>query len=116
MCRSSPRGHLDRLHALGCGAETAFRWVSASQNATNVRAPFRTILDHATKIGMPVGIHGDGVHIAPLNPWLHIYFATTGIGSFDTQINAGQQLTREGGAAALHARQQLLHHDPGALH
>ena len=33
--------------------------------------PFRTIVDH----GIQVGIHGDGVHIAPLNPWPHIYFA-----------------------------------------
>ena len=89
-------GHLDRLHALGCGVEmAAFRWVTAAQNATAVGAQFRTIVDHAQKIGMPVGIHGDGVHIAPLNPWQHIYFATTGLGSFGTQINAGQQLTRE---------------------
>ena len=88
---------LDRLHAMGCGVEmAAFRWVSAAENdATNVGAPFRTILDHATRIGMPVGIHGDGVHIAPLNPWLHIYYATTGLSSFGKQINAGQQLTRQ---------------------
>jgi len=88
---------LDRLHSMGCGVEmAAFRWVSAAENAaSNVGAPFRTILDHANSIGMPVGIHGDGVHIAPLNPWLHIYYATTGLSSFGKQINAGQQLTRE---------------------
>ena len=53
--------------------------------------PFRTIVEH----GIRVGIHGDGVHIAPLNPWQHIYYATTGVNSFGAQVNLGQQLTRE---------------------
>ena len=60
-----------------------------------------------------MGIHGDGVHIAPLNPWLHIYFATTGVNSFGDQVNGDQQLTRAGGAAAVHARQQLVPADGG---
>ena len=34
------------------------------------------------------------VHIAPLNPWQHIYYATTGLNSFGQQVNPGQQLTR----------------------
>ena len=38
---------------------------------------------------------GDGVHIAPLNPWLHIYFAVTGVNSFGAEVNGNQQLTRE---------------------
>jgi predicted amidohydrolase YtcJ len=48
-------------------------------------------MDH----GIQVGIHGDGVHIAPLNPWLHIYYAVTGLNSFGDQLNPGQHLTRE---------------------
>lgn len=83
---------LDRLQALGCGVQmSAFRWVTAGPGATNVGAPFRTIVDH----GIQVGIHGDGAHIAPLNPWLHIYYATTGVSSFGEQVNPGQHLTRE---------------------
>lgn len=83
---------LTRLQNLGCGVQmAAFRWVSSSATATNVGAPFRTIVDH----GIQVGMHGDGVHIAPLNPWLHIYYAVTGINSFGVQVNAGQQLTRQ---------------------
>ena len=83
---------LTRLEALGCGVQmSAFRWVTAGPGATNVGAPFRTIVDH----GIQVGIHGDGVHIAPLNPWLHIYYATTGVSSFGEQVNAGQHLTRQ---------------------
>jgi predicted amidohydrolase YtcJ len=83
---------LTRLKALGCGVEMgAFRWVTSSDPKVVTGPPFRTIVDH----GIQVGIHGDGVHIAPLNPWLHIYYATTGINSFGDQVNAGQHLTRE---------------------
>jgi predicted amidohydrolase YtcJ len=82
---------LSRLQALGCGVEMgAFRWVTSS-DPTKVAGPqFRTMMDH----GVQVGIHGDGVHIAPLNPWLHIYYAVTGVNSFGAQVNPGQQLTR----------------------
>lgn len=83
---------LTRLKNLGCGVQmAAFRWVSSSATATNVGAPFRTIVDH----GIQVGIHGDGVHIAPLNPWLHLYYVVTGLNSFGVQVNPGQQLTRQ---------------------
>ena len=82
---------LNRLKALGCGVEMgAFRWVTSSDPKVVTGPPFRTIIDH----GIQVGIHGDGVHIAPLNPWLHIYYATTGVNSFGDQVNPGQQLTR----------------------
>ena len=83
---------LTRLRALGCGVQmAAFRWVTSTDPKVVVGAPFRTIVDH----GIQVGIHGDGVHIAPLNPWLHIYFATTGRNSFGAQVNGDQQLTRQ---------------------
>jgi hypothetical protein len=82
---------LDRLKALGCGVEmAAFRWVTSSDPKVVAGPPFRTIADH----GVQAGIHGDGVHIAPLNPWLHIYYAVTGVNSFGDQVNFGQQLTR----------------------
>ena len=45
--------------------------------------------------GINYGLHGDGVHIAPLNPWLHIYFATTGVNSFGARVNGDQQITRQ---------------------
>jgi hypothetical protein len=83
---------LSRLRALGCGVQmAAFRWVTSTDPAVVAGVPFRTIVDH----GIQVGIHGDGVHIAPLNPWLHIYYATTGVNSFGAQVNGDQQLTRE---------------------
>jgi predicted amidohydrolase YtcJ len=82
---------LNRLKALGCGVEMgAFRWVTSSDPKVVAGPPFRTIVEN----GVQAGIHGDGVHIAPLNPWLHIYYATTGINSFGDQVNPGQHLTR----------------------
>jgi predicted amidohydrolase YtcJ len=83
---------LTRLQALGCGVQmAAFRWVTSSDPKVIVGAPFRMIVDH----GIQAGIHGDGVHIAPLNPWLHIYFAVTGRNSFGAQVNGDQQITRQ---------------------
>src|SRR5437870_3906047 len=83
---------LNRLRALGCGVQmAAFRWVTSDDPKVVAGAPFRTILDH----GIQAGIHGDGVHIAPLNPWLQMYFATTGLNSFGQRVNGDQQITRE---------------------
>ena len=83
---------LTRLNRLGCGVQmAAFRWVTSSDPKVVVGAPFRTIVDH----GIQAGIHGDGVHIAPLNPWLQIYFATTGLNSFGAPVNGDQQITRQ---------------------
>jgi predicted amidohydrolase YtcJ len=83
---------LTRLKNMGCGVQMgAFRWVTSSDPKIVVGPPFRTIVDH----GIQVGIHGDGVHIAPLNPWLHIYFAVTGVNSFGAKVNGDQQLTRQ---------------------
>jgi predicted amidohydrolase YtcJ len=83
---------LSRLQALGCGVQmAAFRWVTSTDPKQIVGAPFRTIVDH----GIQAGIHGDGVHIAPLNPWLHIYFATTGVNSLGDRVNGDQQITRQ---------------------
>jgi hypothetical protein len=83
---------LTRLQRMGCGVQmAAFRWVTSTDPKVVVGAPFRTILDH----GIQAGMHGDGVHISPLNPWLHIYFATTGINSFGARVNGDQQITRQ---------------------
>jgi len=85
---------LTRLKALGCGVQMgAFRWVTSAPGDANVIVgpQFRTIIEH----GVQTGMMGDGVHIAPLNPWQHIYFATTGVNSFGARVNGNQQLTRE---------------------
>lgn len=81
---------LDRLQAVGgavqCGA---FSFVAGSGPAAG--APFRTILEH----GIKAGIHLDGVHIAPLNPWYGVYYASTGRNALGNMINDGQQIGRD---------------------
>jgi predicted amidohydrolase YtcJ len=80
---------LDRLKAIPAAVQMkAFTWVTGT--ATNNGAPFRLIVDN----GIKAGIHGDGVHIAPLNPWPHIHYATTGVNALGQQINPGQSITR----------------------
>ena len=53
--------------------------------------PFRWIVDS----GIHAGMSSDGMQIAPMNPWIHMYFATTGINARGVLINPGQQITRE---------------------
>jgi predicted amidohydrolase YtcJ len=53
--------------------------------------PFRWIVDS----GIHAGMSSDGMQIAPMNPWIHMYFATTGINARGLVINPGQQITRE---------------------
>ena len=53
-------------------------------------APYRLIVDS----GIPHALHQDGVHIAPLNPWFALYYATTGINFAGQQTNPGQSITR----------------------
>jgi predicted amidohydrolase YtcJ len=111
---------LSRLKALGVGVEmAAFRWVTSNKPNEVVGPQFRTIVDH----GIQCGIHGDGVHIAPLNPWSHIQYAVTGVNSFGQQVNPGQHLTREealrlftrGNAWFLRMEEKIGSIEPGKL-
>ena len=52
--------------------------------------PFRMIVDS----GIPAGSGSDGARIAPINPWLMIYYALTGINSAGKPINAHQTIDR----------------------
>lgn len=81
---------LARVKALNAGiAMAAFRWV-VSNDGKPAGAPFRSIVDS----GVRAGLQGDGVHIAPLNPWPHIQYVVTGLNSVGQQVNDGQRLTR----------------------
>ncbi len=58
--------------------------------------PFRMIVDSGKRPGgIKSGMSSDGMQIAPMNPWIHMYFATTGINARGVTINDGQQITRE---------------------
>lgn len=82
--------YVDRLEALGGGLSlTGWRYLAGT--ASNNGPPFRMVVDN----GINVGMSSDGMQIAPMNPWLHMYYATTGINAAGELINDGQQITRE---------------------
>jgi hypothetical protein len=45
--------------------------------------------------GIHAGMSSDGMQIAPMNPWLHMYYATTGLNTKRVLINPNQQISRE---------------------
>jgi predicted amidohydrolase YtcJ len=77
-----------RLQALGGGVNlTPYQYFNTANPGG---PPYRMLVDS----GIPVGLSSDGMQIAPMNPWIHAYYATTGINALGDQINPGQQLTR----------------------
>jgi predicted amidohydrolase YtcJ len=77
-----------RLQALGGGVNlTPYEYFGT---ASPGGPPYRMLVDS----GIPVGLSSDGMQIAPMNPWIHAYYATTGINALGNQINPGQQLSR----------------------
>ena len=97
------QAELNRCKALGIGVQAgAWKFVTGTGNAQG--APFRLILDS----GVKAGIHQDGVHIATMNPFFAIYYATTGMNALGQQINAGQSITREE-AIRLFTRENAWH-------
>jgi predicted amidohydrolase YtcJ len=82
--------YVEKCNNLGVGLSlTGWRYLtgSSAQNGP----PFRMIVDSGNNVGMS----SDGMQIAPMNPWLHMFYATTGINSSGDLINDGQQITRE---------------------
>ncbi|WP_162605536.1 amidohydrolase [Jiangella ureilytica] len=81
--------YTNRLKALGGGLSlTGWRYLAGS--AASNGPPFRMIVDN----GIHAGMSSDGMQIAPMNPWLHMYYATTGRNARGVLINDGQQITR----------------------
>jgi len=81
---------LARLKAMGGGVSlTGWRYLAGTPEQNG--PPFRTILTN----GIAVGMSSDGMQIAPMNPWLHMYYATTGLNARQRLINGGQQITRQ---------------------
>jgi predicted amidohydrolase YtcJ len=85
---------LARLKALNCGVSTSgFRWLGGTPQASG--APVGPLFPQLVESGIPLGLHEDGVHIAPHNPWFALHYATTGLNILDQQINPGQQISRQ---------------------
>jgi predicted amidohydrolase YtcJ len=81
---------VNRLKALGGGLSlTGWRYLAGTPEQNG--PPFRMILDH----GIHVGMSSDGMQIAPMNPWIHMYYATTGLNARHVLINPNQQISRQ---------------------
>ena len=84
--------YTNRLKALGGGLSlTGWQYLAGNLGATPAGPPFRMIVDN----GINAGMSSDGMQIAPMNPWIHMYYATTGRNGRGVEINFGQQVTRE---------------------
>jgi hypothetical protein len=95
--------YVERLAAVGGGGVnlTPYEYFGTTSPGG---PPYRLLVDS----GIPVGPSSDGMQIAPMNPWIHAYYATTGINALGDQINPGQQLTPRRSARALHHRQPVV--------
>jgi len=90
---------LARLKALNGGVSmSGFRWLNGVPRADGL--PVGPLYPQILASGIPAGLHEDGVHIAPHNPWFALHYATTGLNVLGQQINPGQQISRQ---QALHA-------------
>jgi predicted amidohydrolase YtcJ len=90
---------LDRLRSLNCAVSmSGFRWLNGVPRSDGL--PVGPLFPQIIASGVPAGLHEDGVHIAPHNPWFALHYATTGLNVLGQQINPGQQISRQ---QALHA-------------
>jgi predicted amidohydrolase YtcJ len=66
-------------------------WRYLQGTTANNGSPFRMILEN----GIRAGLHSDSAHISPLNPWIHMYYATTGVNAAGEPINVDQKISRQ---------------------
>jgi len=92
---------IDRLQTIGGNLSlTGWQYLAGNLPTSSVAPyagpPFRMIVDSGDRPdGIHSGMSSDGMQIAPMNPWLHMYYATTGLNARRVLINPGQQITRQ---------------------
>jgi len=90
---------LERLKNLNVAISmSGLRWQNIA--ITPPASPVGPLFPQILASGIKAGLHEDGVHIAPHNPWYALHYATTGLNVFGVLINPGQQISRQ---EALHA-------------
>jgi hypothetical protein len=77
---------LTALKTLGAGA-SAQTWTYLSAGGG---PPFRRIVD----AGIPAGVGTDSTNVSPLDPWLSLFYMTTGRNLAGALTNEGQQISR----------------------
>jgi predicted amidohydrolase YtcJ len=81
---------VNRLKAIGGGLSlTSWRYLAGTPDQNG--PPFRMIVNN----GIPAGMSSDGMQIAPMNPWIHMYYAVTGLNARGVPINAEQRISRQ---------------------
>jgi hypothetical protein len=97
--------YLDRLHAMGCSIQLAANgWVNSRDAKTIVGHAYRTIGAHPIR----KSLFSNATHISPLNPWLHLYYVTTGLNPLGQQVNPASN-SHAGRRYACVPREQLVH-------
>ena len=92
---------IDRFQAIGGNLSlTGWQYLAGNPTVSVVAPyagpPFRMIVDSSRRPdGIHAGMSSDGMQIAPMNPWIHMYYATTGLNARGILINPGQQITRQ---------------------
>jgi predicted amidohydrolase YtcJ len=85
---------LRRLKNLNCGVSTSgFRWLGGNPRTDG--QPIGPYYPRLVASGIPLGLHEDGIHIAPHNPFYAMHYASTGLNVFGQQVNPGQQISRQ---------------------
>ena len=85
------REYADKLNALGGGVSVLGGWRYISGTAQQNGPPFRMLAESGIRMGMS----SDGMQIAPMNPWLGLYYIVTGRNARGELINEGQTLPRD---------------------
>jgi hypothetical protein len=84
------REYADKLDALGGGVSVLGGWRYISGTAQQNGPPFRMLAESGIRMGMS----SDGMQIAPMNPWLGLYYIVTGRNARGEPINEDQTLPR----------------------
>lgn len=101
---------LSRIKTLGGGMAMQARMAYAGEffrerygaEATRNAPPLRDVLD----AGLPLGLGSDATRVASYNPWLTLYWATTGRSAGGTELHGPQQ--------RLDRLEALFHHTVGS--
>jgi len=75
---------------LGIGVNIQGTSYTSALSSTASGPPFRKLLD----AGIPAGGGSDATNVAALNPWLMMYFMTTGKNNAGAVLNPGQTISR----------------------
>jgi predicted amidohydrolase YtcJ len=92
LCHVNPitDAQIQTVKAMGIGVNIQGTSYTSGAGANASGPPFRKLLD----AGIPCGGGSDATNVAALNPWLMMFFMTTGKNNAGVGINGDQQISR----------------------